>query len=98
MRHTAVNLLMEAGSATPTCPAINGMQLHGEIKQGATLRDIPVLILMTNARKADIPQAASLGAAGYLLKPFTRPVPESKMLLILSKPGNWRVAGGLCAG
>lgn len=68
-------------------PRMNGLQLLAEIKQDSALSHIPVLMVTAEARKADILQAASLGAAGYVVKPFTRAVLESKVLLILRKQG-----------
>ena len=44
--------------------------------------------MTADARKADILQAASLVAAGYVVKPFTRAMLESKVLLILRKQGG----------
>ena len=66
-------------------PRMNGIQLLAEIKQDAALGHIPVLMVTAEARKQDILQAASLGAAGYVVKPFTKAVLESKVLLILGK-------------
>ena len=66
-------------------PRMNGIQLLAEIKQDAALGHIPVLMVTAEARKQDILQAASLGAAGYVVKPLTRTVLENKVLLILGK-------------
>ncbi len=64
---------------------MNGMELLDAIKQDTTLSHVPLLMVTAEARKQDILQAASLGAAGYVVKPFTRTVLENKVLLILGK-------------
>ena len=68
-------------------PRMTGMQLLQEIKQDAQLARIPVLMLTADARKEDILQAARLGASGYVVKPFTKAILESKVLMILRKQG-----------
>lgn len=68
-------------------PNLDGMQLLAEIKKDGQLKHIPVLMLTAEARKEDILQAAQLGAAGYVLKPFTKAVLEEKVVLILKKQG-----------
>ncbi len=68
-------------------PISNGMQLLAEIKRDETLKHIPVLMVTAEARKEDILRAAELGAAGYVLKPFTKAVLEHKVVHILKKLG-----------
>lgn len=68
-------------------PRVNGLQLLAEVMQDPALRHIPVLMVTAEARKEDILQAAQLGAAGYVVKPFTKAVLEEKVLLILRKRG-----------
>ena len=72
-------------------PRMNGMKLLAEFKGDSAIAHIPELMLTTEARKQDIMQAASLGAAGYVVKPFTRAVLESKVLLIMRKQGRCQV-------
>ena len=68
-------------------PNVNGLQLLAEIKKDDKLRHIPVLMVTAEARKEDILLAAQLGAAGYIIKPFTKAVLEDKVVLILKKVG-----------
>ena len=68
-------------------PNVNGLQLLAEIKKDDQLRHIPVLMVTAEARKEDILLAAQLGAAGYVIKPFTKAVLEDKIVLILKKVG-----------
>jgi len=68
-------------------PNMNGFQLLAEIKKDANLRHLPVLMVTAEARKEDIVMAAQQGAAGYIVKPFTKATLEDKVNLILTKMG-----------
>src|SRR5450830_1626297 len=68
-------------------PNMNGFQLLMEIKKDEKLKHIPVLIVTAEARKEDIVLAAQSGAAGYIVKPFTKATLEDKVSLILTKLG-----------
>ena len=49
------------------------------------LRHLPVLMVTAEARKEDIVLAAQSGAAGYIVKPFTKATLEEKVQKILQK-------------
>ena len=66
---------------------INGLQLLAEVKKDERLKHIPVLMVTAEARKEDILLAAQLGAAGYVVKPFTKAILEDKVVYILKKLG-----------
>lgn len=68
-------------------PNMNGFQLLNEIKKDEKLKHIPVLMVTAEARKEDIVLAAQSGAAGYIVKPFTKATLEDKVSLILTKLG-----------
>ncbi len=68
-------------------PNMNGFQLLGEIKKDDKLKHLPVLMVTAEARKEDIVAAAQGGAAGYIVKPFTRATLEDKVAHILKKLG-----------
>ena len=68
-------------------PNMNGFQLLQEIKKDDKLKHIPVLMVTAEARKEDIVMAAQQGAAGYIVKPFTKATLEDKVNLILKKMG-----------
>ena len=68
-------------------PNVNGLQLLAEAKKDAALKHIPILMLTAEARKEDIMLAAQLGAAGYVVKPFTKAILEDKVIYILKKLG-----------
>lgn len=68
-------------------PNMNGFQLLTEIKKDERLKHIPVLMVTAEARKEDIVLAAQQGAAGYIVKPFTKATLEEKLQHILKKAG-----------
>jgi len=66
-------------------PNMNGFDLLKAVKADAALRHIPVLMVTAEARKEDIVLAAQSGAAGYIVKPFTKATLEEKVQKILQK-------------
>jgi len=68
-------------------PNMNGFQLLAEVKKDESLNHLPVLMVTAEARKEDIVAAAQGGAAGYIVKPFTKATLEEKVMLILKKLG-----------
>lgn len=66
-------------------PNMNGFELLGAIKAEASLKHIPVLMVTAEARKEDIVRAAQEGAAGYIVKPFTKATLEEKVQKIMQK-------------
>jgi len=66
---------------------MGGFQLLAEIKRDERLKHIPVLMISAEARKEDIVLAAQQGAAGYIVKPFTKATLEDRINHILIKTG-----------
>ena len=66
-------------------PNMNGFDLLKAIKAEDSLKHIPVLMVTAEARKEDIVLAAQSGAAGYIVKPFTKATLEEKVTKILQK-------------
>ena len=66
-------------------PNMNGFELLKAIKAEDSLRHIPVLMVTAEARKEDIVLAAQSGAAGYIVKPFTKATLEEKLTKIVQK-------------
>jgi two-component system chemotaxis response regulator CheY len=66
-------------------PNMNGFDLLKAIKADESLRYLPVLMVTAEARKEDIVLAAQSGAAGYIVKPFTKATLEEKVTKILQK-------------
>jgi two-component system chemotaxis response regulator CheY len=66
-------------------PNMNGFELLKAIKADDGLKHLPVLMVTAEARKEDIVMAAQSGAAGYIVKPFTKATLEEKLQKILQK-------------
>jgi two-component system chemotaxis response regulator CheY len=66
-------------------PNMNGFELLQAIKADEELKHLPVLMVTAEARKEDIVQAAQSGAAGYIVKPFTKATLEEKVGKIMQR-------------
>lgn len=66
-------------------PNMNGFELLAAVKKDDALKHLPVLMVTAEARKEDIVRAAQDGAAGYIVKPFTKATLEEKVQKILQK-------------
>ena len=66
-------------------PNMNGFDLLKAIKADESLKHLPVLMVTAEARKEDIVLAAQSGAAGYIVKPFTKATLEEKVQKIMQK-------------
>jgi CheY-like chemotaxis protein len=59
-------------------PEVNGYQVLQELKKNPMTQDIPLIFVTATVEKRDVIAAMSMGADGYLVKPF-----ESEELLRL---------------
>ena len=66
-------------------PNMNGFELLQAIKADDELKHLPVLMVTAEARKEDIVLAAQSGAAGYIVKPFTKATLEEKVAKIMQR-------------
>jgi two-component system chemotaxis response regulator CheY len=66
-------------------PNMNGFELLKAIKSDDALKHLPVLMVTAEAKKEDIVLAAQSGAAGYIVKPFTKATLEEKVQKIMQK-------------
>ena len=66
-------------------PNMNGFELLKAVKADEGLKHLPVLMVTAEARKEDIVLAAQSGAAGYIVKPFTKATLEEKVTKIMHK-------------
>jgi two-component system chemotaxis response regulator CheY len=66
-------------------PVMNGFELLSAVKADDALKHLPVLMVTAEARKEDIVRAAKDGAAGYIVKPFTKATLEEKVQKIMQK-------------
>jgi len=53
-------------------PDINGLELIGFVKANAAYRDIPLVIVSTEKSEEDKKRGMTLGAFGYVVKPFKK--------------------------
>jgi len=53
-------------------PDINGLELISFIRKSESHKDTPVLIISTQSSERDRARGLSLGANGYLIKPFSQ--------------------------
>jgi two-component system, OmpR family, alkaline phosphatase synthesis response regulator PhoP len=51
-------------------PKLDGYETCQRLKQDPALRHIPVIFLTAKAQEAEVKKGLSLGAVGYLIKPF----------------------------
>jgi two-component system chemotaxis response regulator CheY len=61
-------------------PEINGLELIGYLKSNPTYRDIPLIIVSTEKSEEDKKRGITLGAAGYVVKPFRK---EELMAMVM---------------
>jgi two-component system chemotaxis response regulator CheY len=66
-------------------PNMDGFELLASIKGDETLMQLPVLLVTAEAGKDDIVRAAREGAAGYIVKPFTKATLEDKVARIMQR-------------
>ena len=66
-------------------PNMTGFDLLSAVKKDGSLKHLPVLMVTAEARKEDIIRAAQEGAAGYIVKPFTKATLEEKVIKIMQK-------------
>ncbi len=66
-------------------PEMDGFGLLKAIKEDNALKHLPVLMVTAEARHEEIVLAARIGAAGYIVKPFSRTTLEEKVAEILAR-------------
>ncbi len=66
-------------------PNMNGLEMLENMKQDEKLKGIPVLVITAEASKEDVLRAAQIGAAGYIVKPFSKATLEDKITKILKR-------------
>ncbi len=65
-------------------PKLDGYETCRRLKQDPALRHIPVIFLTAKAQETEVKKGLSLGAVGYLIKPFE----ESELLRHLQFHGD----------
>src|SRR5258708_2527783 len=65
-------------------PDINGLELISFIRRSELHKETPVLIISTQSSERDRARGLSLGANGYLIKPFTQEDLQSEVWRFLA--------------
>lgn len=66
-------------------PVMTGIELLRSIRADNSLKALPVLMVTAEAKKENIIEAATAGASGYIVKPFTAATLGEKISKILEK-------------
>jgi two-component system chemotaxis response regulator CheY len=66
-------------------PEMNGEELLAELKKDEVLREIPVLVISTDATSIRMQRMLKLGAAGYVIKPFQPETLRSEVERVLGE-------------
>jgi len=69
-------------------PEMNGYDVLVELKSSDKYKNIPVMMVTTEAQRSHIVAAIRIGAANYLTKPFTVEELEIKINECLGEKGN----------
>jgi len=64
-------------------PNMDGLELLGHIKADQEWRKVPVIMITTEGAAAKVQEAVSLGATGYVRKPFTAEQIKEKLAGLL---------------
>ena len=64
-------------------PNMDGLQLLSELKANPELKSVPVVMITTEGAQAKVLEAVSLGAVGYVRKPFTADQIKEKLVGLL---------------
>jgi two-component system chemotaxis response regulator CheY len=64
-------------------PNMDGIQLLTKVKAVEAWKNVPVVLVTTEGSQAKVLEAAQLGAAGYVRKPFTADQIKEKLMPLL---------------
>lgn len=65
-------------------PVMNGLELLKSIKTDDSYKHLPVMMITAEAKRENIIEAASNGANGYIVKPFTAVTLREKLIKMLN--------------
>jgi two-component system chemotaxis response regulator CheY len=66
-------------------PEMSGIDFIRHIRSVPTTKDVPVLMVTTNAAKDDIVEALKVGVNSYVVKPFTPDTMKEKIQAVLAR-------------
>jgi len=69
-------------------PGMSGLDLLRAVRADSTLCRLPVLVVTADANREKIVAAAKAGVDGYMVKPFSAAVLQSKISAILARTGQ----------
>jgi two-component system chemotaxis response regulator CheY len=67
-------------------PEMSGVEFIRTMRQQDRFRQLPVMMVTTNAAMADIVEAMKAGVTSYVVKPFTTEVIREKIEAALARP------------
>jgi len=66
-------------------PEMTGIEFVRSLRGSSVTKDIPVLMVTTNAAKDDIVEALKVGVNSYVVKPFTPDTMREKIEAVLAR-------------
>jgi two-component system chemotaxis response regulator CheY len=66
-------------------PEMTGIDFVRLVRNSRATKDVPVLMLTTNAAKSDIVEALKAGVNSYVVKPFTSDIMKEKIDMVLAR-------------
>lgn len=69
-------------------PKMDGLEFLKQLKLSADYKKVPVVMVTTEGTEAKVMEALSLGAAGYIKKPFTPVQMQEALERAISWKGN----------
>jgi two-component system chemotaxis response regulator CheY len=66
-------------------PAMTGLEFVRHLQQMSNLKDVPVVMITTEASESHVVEALSYGAKGYIRKPFTPDQVKEHVLPLVKK-------------
>ena len=69
-------------------PNMTGLELLKAIRADAQLKHLPVMMVTAEAKKENIIEAATAGASGYIVKPFTAATLDEKLKKVFATMGK----------
>jgi two-component system chemotaxis response regulator CheY len=64
-------------------PVMNGMEFLKQVKADTALKDVPVVMVTTEAERTNVLEAIKAGAKNYVVKPFTLETLKAKIDQVL---------------
>ncbi|MBS1156354.1 MAG: histidine kinase [Proteobacteria bacterium] len=69
-------------------PNMTGIELLKAVRADPQLKHIPLMMVTAEAKKENIIEAATAGASGYIVKPFTAATLDEKLKKVFANMGK----------